>query len=74
MITKPIEIRVLKNLGNYKAGDLVKATVDENGKPLDKFWRQRLKDAKRDGCCEIVKPAVKKTVSRKSIHVEEENK
>lgn len=73
MLTKPIEIKVLKNLGDYKAGDLIKVPADGDGAPFDSFWRRRLKDAEQDGCCEIVKPAVKKAVSRKSIHVDEEN-
>lgn len=73
MTTKPIEIKVLRNIGLYQAGDLVKLPIDVDGAPLDPFWRRRLKDAEQDGCCELVKPAVKKTVSRVPAYVDEEN-
>jgi hypothetical protein len=73
MIVKHIEIKMLKDMGIHKAGDLIKAPAHEDGTPLDVFWRRRLKDAEQDGCCEIVKPAVKKTVSRVPAYVDEEN-
>lgn len=30
--------------------------TDENGVPLNRFWRKRLKDAAIDQCVEIMKP------------------
>lgn len=36
------------------AGTLTIQT-DENGVPLERFWRKRLKDAETDNCIEIVK-------------------
>jgi hypothetical protein len=34
--------------------------ADNKGVPLDKFWRDRLKDAKTDKCVEIIKRTRKK--------------
>lgn len=31
------------------------------GIPVKRFWRSRLKDAKIDNCCEIIKPRAKKS-------------
>lgn len=32
-------------------------TIEDNaGIPVDRFWRNRLKDAKIDNCVEVVKP------------------
>ena len=55
-----IKIQVNKDLVRAKAGEIV--SLDK----LDSFWRRRLADAKRDGCCEIVKPTKKKTVKKTS--------
>lgn len=49
-----IQIRVLKNVGGYKADQLVRVPCDDRGKPMDVFWIRRLIEAKRDQCCEIV--------------------
>ncbi len=47
----------------YSEGDTVKINTDENGTPLDAFWRGRLKDASIDKCCSLdfKKPAKKRT-------------
>ena len=60
-----ITIRVLTNLGKYKEGQLVRVFVGKSGQPKDQFWRKRLRDAAKDGCCEIVKPEKKKSQSKK---------
>ncbi len=39
---------------------VIRVQKGSDGKPKDKFWRDRLEDAAIDGCCEIVKPASKK--------------
>ena len=33
----------------------VQVEADKNGTPLEKFWRDRIKDAKHDNCVEVVK-------------------
>ena len=35
--------------------------ADNNGIPVERFWRNRLKDAGIDNCVEVVKPRAKKT-------------
>jgi len=34
--------------------------TDSNGVPLDKFWRNRIKESELDNCVEIVKPSAPK--------------
>lgn len=33
----------------------VSIQTDENGVPLEKFWRNRLRDAATDNCVEVIK-------------------
>jgi len=57
MDRRPIENKQIKfnaDLGEYKAGQVVKVKVDSQGIPTDRFIRRRLEDAKTDGCCEVV--------------------
>lgn len=71
-MSKYIQINVNKDLGVVSAGKTVKVLADDNGTPLDAFWRKRLEDAKQDSCCEIVtdeankKPRPKKSPAKKS--------
>lgn len=34
----------------------VTVQTDEKGVPLERFWRNRLKDAETDNCVEVVRP------------------
>jgi len=34
--------------------------TNSNGIPLDKFWRNRIKESELDNCVEIVKPSAPK--------------
>ncbi len=52
---KNIRIQVKKQMANHSVGDIVHLDADDNGVPIDFFWRRRLRDAKMDGCCEIMK-------------------
>jgi hypothetical protein len=38
---------------------------DVDGIPTERFWRNRLKDAELDGCCEVVKPRTNKRKEKK---------
>ena len=53
-----MQIKILKQLENqnkiYKVGDIVEVKIDEGKIPVDKFWRQRFKDAVIDNCIEII--------------------
>ena len=50
-----MQLKVLKDLPGYKAGQKVRIKTN-NDIPVDRFWRDRLRDAEIDGCVEIVKP------------------
>jgi flagellar basal body L-ring protein FlgH len=60
-----VQIKVTKNMSAYKVGDIITVPIDEKGTPKSLFWRRRLKDAKMDGCCEIVRPVTNKIVIKK---------
>lgn len=51
-----IQVKVNGRIPGYPPGTIVKVAVDEEGTPLKLLWRRRLKDAKIDKCCEIVRP------------------
>ena len=67
-----IQIEIKKDFAPYKVGDIISVNAGGGNVPLDSFWRRRLKDAKVDDCCSIVKPAVKKEVTEKVSHKIEE--
>lgn len=48
-----ITVRVHKIAG-FNAGQEIPVTIDRDGTPIEQFWRRRLRDAKRDQCCEVV--------------------
>lgn len=52
---KKITLEINQRVGSFKKGDTVRINVDENGTPLDKYWRRRLKDAERDHCVTVQK-------------------
>lgn len=49
-----INSKELADINNVKVGDEIEVK-DRKGMPLDKYWRNRLKDAKIDGCVSIAK-------------------
>lgn len=51
---RTIEIRVKHGIAGRESGEVVKVEARENGDPEDLFWRRRLRDARVDGCCEVV--------------------
>lgn len=54
-----VTIQINKKIGPHPPGTTLGVDADLNGTPLDEFWRRRLKDAKTDDCCEILKPKAK---------------
>ena len=53
-------IKLNAPLRGYAAGTELDIKVDKAGTPLDRYWRDRFKDAKTDNCVEFVgkqKPA-----------------
>lgn len=49
-----ILIEIKGTLPPFAKGQKVRVETDKNRIPLDKFWRDRLKDAEVDGCVSIV--------------------
>ena len=54
------KLKINKSLGEYKADTVVFIMCDEDGTPLRKFWRRRLRDAEKDGCVEWADKVAKK--------------
>lgn len=48
------KLKINKPMAGHRTGDIVEIEVDKNCIPLDRFWRNRLKDAEIDGCVELV--------------------
>ena len=55
-----LQLKINFDALNYKSGDIIKIDCTEDGIPLDKFWRDRLQDSKRDKCVEVVSNESKK--------------
>ena len=51
---KKRRIKVNKEIPGYAAGRLVEISVDNDGVPLDRFWRDRVRDAEIDSCVEFM--------------------
>ncbi len=70
MITKEIYdtkiIKINKPIRNHRVGDMVPAKFDKFGTPIDRYWRDRFKDAKIDKCVELS--------GRKEVKPEKQNK
>lgn len=50
-----MNIKVLKPLKKYVIGSVITIKTDKLGTPLDRYWRNRLVESKRDSCIEIIK-------------------
>ncbi len=67
-----IDLKINVNLPGCAKGTVIKIRADDDGVPLDKWWRDRLHDAKHDNCVSIVSLKVTKKSSTKEP--EQENK
>ncbi len=56
----------INNVAGYQTGSTYTIKTDQNGVPLERFWRNRLKDAKTDKCVEVVKTADRKPQKEQS--------
>lgn len=59
-MSKTLRLRINKTVGVYQPGQEVDVEIDKVGIPLEKFWRDRLKDSKFDDCVSIVKKVKQK--------------
>lgn len=53
-----MKILINKPLRGYPVGHQLKIKTDKNGIPLERYWRDRIKDASIDGCITIIKEEV----------------
>jgi len=51
------KIRINTPLAGHLVGAVIAIKVDENNTPLDRYWRDRVKDSTIDGCVEFVEKA-----------------
>ncbi|MGR3179834.1 MAG: hypothetical protein ACUZ8E_17480 [Candidatus Anammoxibacter sp.] len=56
---KKKKLKLNAPLKNYPIDHVLEIEVDPRGIPLDRYWRDRIKDAKIDNCVEFVKGANK---------------
>ncbi len=64
---KKVPYRLNVAMRGHQAGDTIRIEVDQRGVPLDQFWRNRLRDAERDGCMTKQPTAVKKEAAAKQL-------
>ena len=60
---KIIQLKINKPIHGHPTGSTVRVKTDDDGVPIEKYWRDRLRDAVIDDCVEIVK-ATRKTPNK----------
>lgn len=48
------KIKINKPLKNFSSGNIVIIKTDSSGQPIEKYWRKRFQDAKKDNCLEEI--------------------
>lgn len=51
---KKVNVRLNSPLRGFRDGQVVRVVVDSNGVPIERYWRDRFKDAQTDGCLEVI--------------------
>lgn len=54
-----MKVKILKKTGDAEVETIVDVPVDKNGKPLSRFWRKRLADAKLDNNIQVIQDGPK---------------
>lgn len=49
------QLKLNASLRGNPEGSVVNVRVNKDGVPLDRYWRDRMKDSKTDGCVEMIK-------------------
>lgn len=52
---KKLRLKLNAPLGGFPAGREIEIDTDNTGVPLEKYWRDRIKDSAIDHCVSIVK-------------------
>ena len=66
------KIQINGTIPGYPKGSIVTVECDNEGTPLDFFWRRQLKHASIDNCCEFVEEKQKARSKSKDILADEE--
>ena len=56
---KIIQLKINKPIHGHPSGSTVRVQADDASVPLDKFWRDRIRDAEIDDCVTVVKKVPK---------------
>jgi len=56
---KKKKLQINAPLKNLKPGMVIEIQVDKDNIPLERYWRDRVKDSKLDNCVEFVKGSKK---------------
>jgi hypothetical protein len=68
---KKIVINSAGGLRGRKKGSVINVIVDDNGTPVDLYWRRRFKDSKLDNCISFVEEKNLEKIDNKEIgHVD----
>lgn len=54
-------LKINAPIRGYAEGAQIEIKTDKDGTPLDRYWRDRIKDAAIDGCVEFVDAKKSKT-------------
>ena len=58
-----MKLKLNTNLLSHKKGDTIEVQ-DENGIPVDQYWRKRLKDSVKDNCVSIIDKKSKVSIDK----------
>lgn len=61
------KIKINHGIAGYNSGEIVEVDVKEDGSPMSRFWRRRLRDSEHDQCCEIVQSKSKSQAKRERV-------
>lgn len=65
------KILLNKTISKYTEGTELDIRCDKNGIPLEKFWRDRLKESEKDGCITLITEKPKKSKPKKEKTTED---
>ncbi len=68
-MTEHIEIKINMDFKPYIKGQVIKVR-SANGIPLEKYWRNRIRDSEIDNCVSVKQPVEKKTTKVKKENEE----
>ena len=54
---KIIQLKINKPIHGHPSGSTVRVCTDDAGVPIEKHWRDRIRDAEIDDCVTVVKKA-----------------